>query len=348
MGSLQPDKEGGAENKEDISRSKVPSHSSGLRMNTASPTILRTRHKFGDYLSQPDLAKFELPKKMSRPWIVNNAFEQEKLKDLIVKERPVEASLVMRQIKESKQERKKQPGYNKKHVRNINDIIEKDQKTVKESKTKQPTKEHVEKKRKHMLKKQVGVGSATQDDATAALSNNVVASRDHVAGNKEDTPPVETDIELEQQRMMNRVFNCPNLYSAAGPFTTMVQMVPVMMANHQTGGYFVVHLPVQPLPEQVVQPQHVFHPQPSDSPFSSSFSSSSTCSSTSPPASDDGFVDGSDLESETGSLVEMVDDIKLDVMLDSSMELTDEESDFEILDEDLERVVRSIIDEDDE
>merc|ERR1711953_1647086 len=332
-----------------ISRSKVPSHWSGLRMNTASPTILRTRHKFGDYLSQPDLAKFELPKKMSRPWIVNNAFEQEKLKDLIVTERPVEASLVMRQIKESKQERKKQPGYNKKHVRNINDIIEKDQKTVKESKTKQSTKEHVEKKRKHMLKKQVGVGAAgTQDDATAALSNNVVATEDHVAGNKEDTPPVETDVELEQQRMMNRVFNCPNLYSAAGPFTTVVQMVPVMVANHQTGGYFVVHLPVQPLMEHVVQHQHVFHPQPSDSPFSSSSTSSSTCSSSSPPASDDGFVDGSDLESETGSLVEMVDDIKLDVSLDSSMELTDEESDFEILDEDLERVVRSIIDEDDE
>merc|ERR1711988_517883 len=350
MGSLQQDNEGAAQ-RERISRSsKVPSHWLGPRMNTASPTILRTRHKFGDYLSQPDLAKFELPKKMSRPWIVNNAFEQEKLKDLIVTERPVEASLVMRQIKESKQERKKQPGYNKKHVRNINDIIEKDQKTVKESKTKQSTKEHVEKKRKHMLKKQVGVGSAgTQDDATPAQSNNVVA-KDHVAGNKEETQPVERDVELEQQRMMNRVFNCPNLYSAAGPFTTVVQMVPVMVANHQTGGYFVVHLPVQPLPEHVAQPQHVLHPQPSDSPFSSS----STSSSVSPPASDDGFVDGSDLESETGSLVddiklvEMVDDIKLDVSLDSSMELTDEESDYEILDEDLERVVRSIIDEDDE
>merc|ERR1712223_234687 len=206
--------------------------------------------------------------------------------------------------------------------------------------------EHVEKKRKHMLKMQV----ATQDDATSALSNNVVATEDHVAGYKEDTQLVETDVELEQQRMMNRVFNCPNLYSAAGPFTTVVQMVPVMVANHQTGGYFVVHLPVQPLPENVVQPQHVFHPHPSDSPFSSS----STCSSSSPPASDDGFVDGSDLESESGSLVddiklvEMVDDIKLDFNLDSSMELTDEESDFEILDEDLERVVRSIIDEDDE
>merc|ERR1712107_155777 len=105
---------------------------------------------------------------------------------------------------------------------------------------------------------------------------------------KEDTPPVDTDVELEQQRMMNRVFSCPNLYSAAGPFTTVVQMVPVMVANHQTGGYFVVHLPVQPLPEHVAQPHHVFHPQPSDSPFSSSSTSSSTCSSVSPPASDDG------------------------------------------------------------
>merc|ERR1712240_817623 len=343
MGSLQLDKEGATQNR-DISRSKAPSHWSGLRMNTASPTILRTRHKFGDYLSQPDLGKFELPKKMSRPWIVNNAFEQEKLKDLIVTERPVEASLVMRQIKESKQERKKQPGYNKKHVRNINDIIEKDQKTVKESKTKQSTKEHVEKKRKHMLKKQMGVGSAgTQDDATAALSNNVVATSDHVAGNKEDTPPVETDVELEQQRMMNRVFNCPNLYSAAGPFTTMVQMVPVMVPNHQTGGYFVVHMPVQPLPEHVAQPQHVFHPQPSDSPFSSSSTCSSTYSSVSPPASDDGFVDGSDLESETGSLVEMADDIKLVEMVDDIKLEFSLDSSMELLDEDLERVVRSII-----
>merc|ERR1712203_475480 len=182
----------------------------------------------------------------------------------------------------------------------------------------------------------MGVGAAgTQDDATSAVSNNVVASRDHVAGNKEETQQsVETDIELEQQRMMNRVFNCPNLYIAAGPFTTVVQMVPVMVANHQTGGYFVVHLPVQPLQEHVVQPQHVFHPHPSDSPFSSSSTSSSTCSSTSPPASDDGFVDGSDLESESGSLVEMVDDVKLvemvdDIKLDFSVELTDEESDYE-------------------
>merc|ERR1712029_257732 len=149
MGSLQQDNEGAAQ-RERISRSsKVPSHWLGPRMNSASPTILRTRHKFGDYLSQPDIAKFELPKKMSRPWIVNNAYEQEKLKELIVTEAPVEASQVMLQIKESKAERRKHVGYNKKHVHNINEIIEKDHKTVKDSKKKVSTEEEV-KKRKHI------------------------------------------------------------------------------------------------------------------------------------------------------------------------------------------------------
>lgn len=37
----------------------------------AAPTILRTQHKLADYLFQPDLEKFNLPKKSSRPWIVN-------------------------------------------------------------------------------------------------------------------------------------------------------------------------------------------------------------------------------------------------------------------------------------
>merc|ERR1712179_75468 len=138
--------------------------------------------------------------------------------------------------------------------------------------------------------------------------------------------------------MMNRVFNCPNLYSASEPFTTMVQMVPVVVPN-QNGGFFVVQLPVQPLP------QNIFHPQPSP------FSCSSTCSSVSPPASDDGFVDGSDESAdETESLAEMVEDkldLSLEDKLDLSFEDSDNEIDFEILDEDLERVVRSIIEEDD-
>merc|ERR1712203_54381 len=50
--------------------------------------------------------------------------EQEKLKELLVTEKPVEASEVMMQIKESKAERKKHVGHNKKHVSNINEIIE--------------------------------------------------------------------------------------------------------------------------------------------------------------------------------------------------------------------------------
>jgi len=294
-----------------------------------NPTILRTRHKFGDYLSQPDIAKFELPKKMSRPWIVNNAYEQEKLKELIVTEAPVEASEVMLQIKESKAERRKHVGYNKKQVRNINEIIEKDHKTVKDGKKRVSTEEEA-KKRKSKRREE-----RPQGDAIHAPTNVVAA--DHVSAKEDDQkkPEVDKDIEMEQQQMMNRVFNCPNLYSASGPFTTMVQMVPVVVPN-QSGGFFVVQLPVQPLP------QNIFHHQQSP------FSSSSTCSSVSPPASDDGFVDGSDESAdETESLAEMVED-KLDICQDLSMEEeSDNEIDFEILDEDLERVVRSIIEEDD-
>jgi len=290
-----------------------------------NPTILRTRHKFGDYLSQPDIAKFELPKKMSRPWIVNNVYEQEKLKELIVTEAPVEASEVMLQIKESKAERRKHVGYNKKQVRNINEIIEKDHKTVKDGKKRVSTEEEA-KKRKSKRREE-----RTQGDAIQAPTKVVAA--DHVSAKEDDQkkPEVDKDIEMEQQQMMNRVFNCPNLYSASGPFTTMVQMVPVVVPN-QSGGFFVVQLPVQPLP------QNIFHPQQSP------FSSSSTCSSVSPPASDDGFVDGSDESAdETESLAEMVED-KLDLSME---EESDNEIDFEILDEDLERVVRSIIEEDD-
>merc|ERR1711990_906357 len=103
-------------------------------------------------------------------------------------------------------------------------------------------------------------------------------------------------------------------------------MVPVVVPN-QNGGFFVVQLPVQPLP------QNIFHP----------------------PASDDGFVDGSDESAdETESLAEMVEDkldlsledkmdLSLEEKLDLSLEESDNEIDFEILDEDLERVVRSII-----
>ena len=39
----------------------------------SAPTILRTQHKLGDYLFEPDLQKFNLPKKSSRPWIVNSS-----------------------------------------------------------------------------------------------------------------------------------------------------------------------------------------------------------------------------------------------------------------------------------
>merc|ERR1719341_880664 len=171
----------------------------------------------------------------------------------MVTEAPVEASEVMLQIKESKAERRKQ-------VRNINEIIEKDHKTVKDCKKRVSTEEELKKRKS---KRREG---RTQDDAIQAPTNVVEA--DHVSA-KEGDQKADRDIEMEQQQMMNRVFNCPNLYSASGPFTTMVQMVPVVVPN-QSGGFFVVQLPVQPLPQNVFQ--------------QSPFSASSTCSSNNLPS----------------------------------------------------------------
>merc|ERR1719219_2746093 len=157
-------------------------------MNNVSPTILRTRHKFGDYLSQPDIAKFELPKKMSRPWIVNNVYEQEKLKELLVTEAPVEASEVMMQIKENKAERKKHVGHNKKHVSNINEIIEKDHKTARERK-KKLSKEDEE---KQVCKRREWRASNAHDA--------IPAPTEVVPGKEDDQKEMETkrDIEMEQ------------------------------------------------------------------------------------------------------------------------------------------------------
>merc|ERR1711983_271494 len=197
-----------------------------------------------------------------------------------------------------------------------------DHKTVKDSKKRMSTEDEVKKRKS---KRREEEGRKTKDDA---IQTNVVEPAQHVSAAKEDDQKeADRDIEMEQQKMMNRVFNCPNLYSASGPFTTMVQMVPVVVPN-QNGGFFVVQLPVQPLPQNIFQPTQ-----------QSPFSASSTCSSVSPPASDDGFVDGSDESAdETESLAEMVED-KLDISHDLSMEEeSDNEIDFEILDEDLERV----------
>merc|ERR1712113_371641 len=210
----------------------------------------------------------------------------------------------MMQIKESKAERKKHVGHNKKHVSNINEIIERDHKTARERKKKVSK----EDEKKQVCKRREWRASNPHDAIP------VVA--DHVPGKEDDQKETKRDIEMEQQQMMNRVFNCPDLYTAAEPFPPMVQMMPVMVAN-QNGGFFVIQLPVQPLPQNVVHPQ------------TSSFSCSSTCSSVSPPASDDGFVDGSDESAdEMESLPEMD---KLDLSME---EESDNDVDYEILDED--------------
>jgi len=50
---------------------------------SAAPTILRTKSKLSDYLEIQDKTRFKVSKKSSRPWIINTASEQNRLKDVI-------------------------------------------------------------------------------------------------------------------------------------------------------------------------------------------------------------------------------------------------------------------------
>ena len=48
-----------------------------------APTIVRTKPKLSDYLFEQDKTKFKLPKKSSRPWVINNANDKSKLKNVL-------------------------------------------------------------------------------------------------------------------------------------------------------------------------------------------------------------------------------------------------------------------------
>merc|ERR1719189_2943305 len=101
----------------------------------------------------------------------------------------------MMQIMESKVERRKHVGHNKKHVSNINEIIEKDHKTARERK-KKLSKEDEEKKKKQVCKRREWRVSSPHDA--------ILVVADHVPGKEDDQKETKRDIEMEQQQMMNR------------------------------------------------------------------------------------------------------------------------------------------------
>jgi len=302
-----------------------------------APSIVRTTNKLGDYLSQPDLAKFELPKKMSRPWIVNNAYEQEKLKEMMETQQPVEKHKVVMQIRD----KKKVVGINKKNVKNINEIIAKDCKSTLGGNT------GTNLNNSRNMNKRVQPKKAGKPQHDATPRSNVVGAP--IASRQEDDETMDEkrknlarDIELEQQQLMNRLYNSPEAFSTSSsppPFLPG-QMMPVMVAN-PAGGYYIVHLPLQPLPASLLP-----------------FKSSSTSSSLSPPSSEDGSVAGDEsdtLESSDDtddSLESLVDTLKhkLDISsssLSSSASEAESDEGYRLEeDEELNRLVLSIIDDD--
>jgi len=289
---------------------------------TAAPTIVRTTHKFGDYLTNPDRAKLELPKKMTRPWIVNNAYEQEKLKDFLSGDKPVDTRTVQGHIRETK--KRKTDNTN---TVNGNKGTKSKVKTSATTTTRAIVKETSE--RDAMDK----VEAETRNDKGKECQDN-----DAIMEVKQKE--LERDIELEQQQMMNLMFNSPTVFTSTFVEQNQNVMLPInqnqlvpVMVNSPTGGYYIVHLPLNPLPH----PPPPCH-QPLFFPFSSC--SSSITSSVSPPSSEDGYMDDS------------TDDLSsLSEAFEENLEISDVESEVEDecpieLDEELNRLVLSIIEED--
>merc|ERR1719153_1420311 len=147
---------------------------------------------------------------------------------------------------------------------------------------------------------------------------------------------LERDIELEQQQMMNRLYNNPSTFDSS---FVSVGLMPVMVHN-PAGGYYIVHLPIHPPPPQYL-PDSIY----STSSCCYPVSHSSTSSSISRLSSDEGFVDDNESNDDAISLVESFED-KLEI----SEEESDEDDELNRLDiekdEELNRLVLSIIDED--
>jgi len=322
-------------------------------MASSAPTIVRTEHKFGDYLSKPDLARFELPRKTSRPLIVNKTYGKENIEKNKESGDLVEQRNVFPKMKQNKYERRKMVGSNKKDVRNINDIIASDNQHLTQMDTNQPsiteTSQPAEENTNQWTHNQ---NTNVLPSKTSDVNPHDAIDKFHPEPLKEMQPnrhqendeemndkmrSLERDIELEQQQMMNRLYNNPSTFDSS---FVSVGLMPVMVHN-PAGGYYIVHLPIHPPPPP---PQYL-----PDSIYSTSscypVSHSSTASSISGFSSDEGFVDDNESNDDAVSLVESFED-KLEI----SEEECDEDDELNRLDierdEELNRLVSSIIDED--
>merc|ERR1712180_171131 len=324
-------------------------------MASSAPTIVRTEHKFGDYLSKPDLARFELPRKTSRPLIVNKTYGTDKIDKNRENCDTVEYRNVFPKMKQNKYERRKMVGSNKKDVRNINDIIASDNQNLTQIDTTQPSSTteasktyndkttqwtyHHQNENVPLKMPDVNPHDATIDKfhrTPQEIQTNLHQENDEEMDEKMRN--LERDIELEQQQMMNRLYNNPSTFDSS---FVSVGLMPVMVHN-PAGGYYIVHLPIHPPPPP---PQYLPDSLYSTSSCCYPVSHSSTSSSISRLSSDEGFVDDNESNDDAISLVESFED-KLEISEEESDE-DDELNRLEIeKDEELNRLVLSIIDED--
>merc|ERR1712180_159251 len=126
-------------------------------------------------------------------------------------------------MKQNKYERRKMVGSNKKDVRNINDIIASDNQNLTQIDTTQPS--------------STTEASKTYDDkfhrTPQEIQTNLHQENDEEMDEKMRN--LERDIELEQQQMMNRLYNNPSTFDSS---FVSVGLMPVMVHN-PAGGYYI-------------------------------------------------------------------------------------------------------------
>jgi len=340
----------------------------------SAPTILRTQHKLGDYLFEPDLQKFNLPKKTSRPWIVNSSeldkAASDKLKNVTgmekenrsfanvtVKSTRTETSPTNEEIMNKKYiENTRGRNANQKTANitsNINDNEKfcSPRKSFKSPKVKSTmhAKHPKNKGQFNQLCNKNVTHSESQPQDKEVSAHRAMDTQQDTEAEKINRQKLELEAELEYQNHINQMFNNPDYtdqldqyYQAMHPLPVFHHAYPEPPVEPQT----LYHQPF--FPEQMVQ-----HPPIYFLPMPQTFEDPTPMTMTPDSGSDYSSEDGSCYELNVSS--DTSDDEVFETNLQPTAFIQDytgkphtTEPDFEIpieMDEELNLLVLSIIDD---
>jgi len=341
----------------------------------SAPTILRTQHKLGDYLFEPDLQKFNLPKKSSRPWIVNSSEhdkatgdkiknvtgmekENRSFSNVTVKSTRTEPSLTNEEIMNKKYiENTQERNANQKTeniTSNINDnekfcFPRKNFKSPK-VKSKMHAKHQKNKGQPNQLYNKNVTHSESQPQDKEVSAHGAIDTQQNTEAERINRQKMELKAEQEYQNHINQMFNNPEYTDQLDQYYQSIHPLPVFH-----NAYPEPPVESQTLYHQPFYPEHVVqHPQMYFLPMPQTFEDPTPMTMT--PDS------GSDYSSEDGSCYELnvSSDTSDDEVFETNLQptafiqgftgkpQTTTEPDYEIpieMDEELNLLVLSIIDD---